>query len=182
LRATTAFLQQFLLIRRRHAQCSSHRVMVADRCAWIAGLALLAACGGNVDRAPARAALSFSIAQPRVEERATTAVLPTAAPELTPPATPAAPTWSQIYERHLAAGTAGGCGRSAACHQGPMSDATTAYSWLQQRGYIDGTRSAIVRPNSCLRWFGGNMPPRGTDDPGAVADLSAWVAAGAPEN
>jgi hypothetical protein len=63
-----------------------------------------------------------------------------------------------------------------------MSDAPTAYDWLARRGYIDGTRSALVsKSNSCLRWFGGNMPPRGEANADAARDLEAWVAAGAVE-
>jgi hypothetical protein len=64
-----------------------------------------------------------------------------------------------------------------------MTDAPSAYGWLVQRGYIDGARSVLVsKTNSCLRWFGGNMPPRGEANGGAARDLEAWVAAGAPEN
>jgi hypothetical protein len=64
-----------------------------------------------------------------------------------------------------------------------MSDPSSAYSWLASRGYIAGTGSAIVDPrNSCLRWFGGNMPPRGAPNDEAVRDLMAWVAAGAADD
>jgi hypothetical protein len=62
-----------------------------------------------------------------------------------------------------------------------MADSDSAYAWLAQRGYIAGMRSPLISPtNSCLRWFGGNMPPRGTPNESAVRDLQAWVAAGAP--
>jgi hypothetical protein len=94
-----------------------------------------------------------------------------------------APTWSTIYAQYFAVKTEGGCGRSNACHAAEMSDAASAYSWLEQRGYIAGPQSAIAsNRNSCLRWFGGNMPPGGRPDPHAADDLIAWVAAGAPNN
>jgi hypothetical protein len=64
-----------------------------------------------------------------------------------------------------------------------MSDAASAYSWLEQRGYISGAQSALVsKTNSCLTWFGGNMPPRGGRDEDAERDLGAWAAAGARNN
>lgn len=98
------------------------------------------------------------------------------------PAPEAAPTWGQIYERYLAVGSVGSCARSAACHGSQMSDAASAYQWLREHGFIDGAKSALVQSNSCLRWFGGNMPPRGADDRRAVDDLVAWVAAGARQD
>jgi hypothetical protein len=64
-----------------------------------------------------------------------------------------------------------------------MPDAKGAYTWLAQRGYIAGSGSALVsRTNSCLRWFGGNMPPRGQPNDDAVRDLTAWVSAGAEDD
>jgi hypothetical protein len=93
-----------------------------------------------------------------------------------------APTWAAIYARYLGPGTTGACGRARACHASTMSDAATTYSWLAQRGYIAGAQSALIGSNSCLRWFGGNMPPRGSSDVDAVRDLEAWVAAGAANN
>jgi hypothetical protein len=92
------------------------------------------------------------------------------------------PTWSAIYARYLGPGTVGACARTRACHASEMSDAASTYSWLAQRGYIAGAQSALVGSNSCLRWFGGNMPPRGAGDAEAVRDLEAWVAAGAANN
>ncbi len=69
------------------------------------------------------------------------------------------------------------------CHAADMRDASSAYEWLSRRGYIDGTRSALVSPsNSCLRWFGGNMPPQAQPAEDATRDLQAWVAAGAPDD
>jgi hypothetical protein len=92
------------------------------------------------------------------------------------------PTWSAIYARYLAPGTEGGCARSRGCHAEAMSDASSTYAWLAQRGYIAGAESALVKSNSCLHWFGGNMPPRGGANSDAARDLAAWVAAGAPNN
>jgi len=90
------------------------------------------------------------------------------------------PTWDAIYGRYFGPHSEGGCGRTGGCHANEMSDSTSAYSWLADRGYIAGTTSALVsRTNSCLRWFGGNMPPRGAPNEDAVRDLTAWVAAGA---
>jgi hypothetical protein len=83
----------------------------------------------------------------------------------------------------MAPGTEGSCGRAGRCHARQMSDPASAYEWLKQRGYIAGTGSALAsNANSCLRWFGGNMPPGGRANPKAAADLTAWVAGGAPQN
>jgi len=100
----------------------------------------------------------------------------------TEPPAPAPPRWEVIYSRYFGPGTPGGCGQSRKCHVEAMADAASAYTWLRERGYIAGTRSPLVSPiNSCLRWFGGNMPPRGTTNDEAIRDLEAWVAAGAPD-
>jgi hypothetical protein len=91
------------------------------------------------------------------------------------------PTWATLYARYFAPGTEGNCA-SGRCHSKVMGDATAAYEWLASRGYIAGSRSPLVGANSCLRWFGGNMPPRGTPNEEAIRDLGAWAAAGAPNN
>jgi hypothetical protein len=99
-----------------------------------------------------------------------------------PAAAPDPPTWETIYSRYFGPGTVGGCGRGRKCHAEAMADAPSAYAWLKQRGYIAGTQSPLVsRTNSCLRWFGGNMPPRGAPNDEAIRDLGAWVAGGAPD-
>jgi len=96
---------------------------------------------------------------------------------------PAAPTWTTIYARYLSPDSEGGCGKSRECHADAMSDSASAYAWLTERGYIAGTQSRLVSTtNSCLLWFGGNMPPCGAPNDGAVRDLEAWVAAGALPN
>jgi hypothetical protein len=93
---------------------------------------------------------------------------------------PPSPTWSSIYSKYLASGTPGDC---YPCHS-QMSTAPKAYSWLKQKGYINGTSSALVNPaRSCLSWYGGNMPPQGPSSlPAAKSDMNAWVAAGAQNN
>ena len=100
-----------------------------------------------------------------------------------PAIAPLAPTWSKIFSQYLAVDTEGGCGRSGSCHAAEMADPISAYEWLTQRGYIAGRQSALVRSgNSCLWWFGGNMPPRGRPNPKVAQELAAWVAAGAPND
>jgi hypothetical protein len=51
-------------------------------------------------------------------------------------------------------------------------------------GYIDTgspSSSALADPNqSCLSWFGGNMP--GGSNSKAKTDITAWVMAGAQNN
>ena len=159
----------------------------------LSGLALMASCGGVVPTAAApgvehvpgtalnrtaRAEIEASRSAPLLQSPAATAEN---APEAAP--TDATPTWSGIFARYLAVGTEGGCGRSGACHAPEMAQASSAYDWLEQRGYIAGTKSPIASAsNSCLRWFGGNMPPRGKPNEKAARDLIAWVAAGAPND
>jgi hypothetical protein len=107
------------------------------------------------------------------------------APEPVHPAeaAPVAPGWAVLYARYFGPESDGSCGRSRACHADVMTDADSAYIWLTQRGYVAGAQSPLVSAaNSCLRWFGGNMPPRGTPNDDAVRDLRAWVAAGAARN
>lgn len=83
-----------------------------------------------------------------------------------------APTWTYIYNQYLAT-----CQR---CHYQMMA-APSAYTWLRGLGYIDGTKSPLVSTQeSVLSWYGGNMPPDGTANPQAVADMNAWAKVGAP--
>ncbi len=94
--------------------------------------------------------------------------------------TQSAPTWTTIFNTYLAGGTKGRC---SSCHsQG--SSKSNLYSWLQSKGYISGTSSALVDPNqSCLTWYGGNMPTNGPSSwSAAVTDMNAWAAAGALDN
>jgi hypothetical protein len=83
-----------------------------------------------------------------------------------------APTWTAIYNDYLMP--------CQACHYQMMS-APMAYTWLQSQDYIAGVNSPLVNPSeSCLWWYGGNMPPDGMSNPAAVADMNAWARAGAP--
>jgi hypothetical protein len=95
--------------------------------------------------------------------------------------TEAPPTWGTIYARYLGPGTDANCA-GARCHANVMTDADAAYQWLAGRGYIRGEHSPLVRSNSCLRWFGANMPPKGVPGDSAMRDLSAWAAAGARDD
>jgi hypothetical protein len=65
-----------------------------------------------------------------------------------------------------------------------MSDAKSAYAWLQQKGYVGGSNPLLTNPNySCLSWYGGNMPPSGPSSlPQGEADMNAWAAAGGQDN
>lgn len=93
--------------------------------------------------------------------------------------TTTSPTWTSIYNNYLAGSTEGRC---SACH-GQCSSAKNTYSWLSGKGYISGTSSALVDSSqSCLSWYGGNMPPSGPSDAKAVSDMNAWAAAGAANN
>lgn len=91
-----------------------------------------------------------------------------------------APTWTQIFNDYMKSGTKGRC---SSCHS-EGSSASNLYAWLQNRGYISGASSALVDSNqSCLSWYGGNMPPSGPTSYGnAVPDMNAWAAAGAKNN
>lgn len=161
----------------QHAPATNpYAVTMRSSLAWFGMLLLLVSCASHLE------AVQFARApeaQPRpvlAAEVAAPAPVSSAAPQV-------APTWSTIYDRYLAAKTDGGCGRSHACHADEMADAASTYSWLQQRGYISGSRSPLASTtNSCLGWFGGNMPPKGKANPQAAEEISAWVAAGARDN
>jgi hypothetical protein len=95
-------------------------------------------------------------------------------------------TWSGIYAAYLGSGTIGHC---SGCHneQGrivPLNSASVAYDSLVSVGQINGTSSPIgMRGMSRLSWLGGDMPPNGpTVAPDAEQAITAWVAAGAPNN
>ena len=150
------------------------------------GLLALAACATATPAMPAPRTIEVAAdesSSPPVAPSPPSApppVEPTEAPSVAPSE---APTWSAIYARYFGPGSAGDCARSRACHAAVMNDAPAAYSWLVQRGYIAGSQSPLVsKSNSCLTWFGGNMPPRGGADDDAARELDAWVAAGATNN
>ena len=61
-----------------------------------------------------------------------------------------------------------------------MTSPSSAYSFLQGGGYLNGQESAL---SSLFSWMGGIMPPGGTSsNTQASADVEAWVAAGEIEN
>jgi hypothetical protein len=143
---------------------------------------LLTGCGGVAVRAPATFAPPTP--PPRTVAATDVAEAMPASPSASPLAFPSTPpTWTAMFAAYFGPGSPGSCGRAGRCHAAEMRDASSAYDWLVRRGYIDGTRSALVSPtNSCLRWFGGNMPPQAQPSEDATRDLQAWVAAGAPED
>lgn len=157
--------------------------MKASRSTGVIVAVLLTGCGGgSAARATSAAPLAAfaSVAPLNAQIVAATDAMPASSP-----ATPAAPppTWRALFASYFGPGSPGSCGRAGRCHAGDMSDPSSAYEWLAHRGYIDGTRSALVSPsNSCLRWFGGNMPPQAQPAEDATHDLQAWVAAGAPDD
>jgi hypothetical protein len=65
-----------------------------------------------------------------------------------------------------------------------MSTASKGYTWLTGKGYIRASKAPLADPaQSCLSWLGGSMPPSGpSSNSAATADLTAWAAAGAPNN
>jgi hypothetical protein len=80
----------------------------------------------------------------------------------------------------LKSGTVGNCPH---CHSSTGS-ASGAFSWLQGKGYVGGANPALTDPaQSCLTWYGGNMPTGGpSSNASAVNDMNAWAAAGAKNN
>lgn len=84
------------------------------------------------------------------------------------------PTFTSIFNAYMT-----GC---KMCHTQTNSSNGT-YLWLRSQGYITGSSPALVSASqSCLSWYGGNMPPGGADNPAAVADMNAWAAGGALNN
>jgi len=149
-------------------------------------LLLSAGCAGPAGRVPAATARiqpEAAATTARIQPEAAAPAAPAgAAPAITPAVERSQVRWTDLYRAYLGPGTTGGCARARPCHGDTMADAASAYAWLAQRGYIAGPQSPLVMKNSCLRWFGGNMPPRGEPNDAAARELEAWVAAGAPEN
>ena len=142
----------------------------------------LTACAGRPSSPPVFAAAS-NVAPPPEAARADLAPPPTVEPTGHASPRAPAPTWAALYSAYFAPQAVGGCGRAAACHPDAMADADSAYEFLRMRGYLEGPHSALISPtNSCLRWFGGNMPPTGSPNPEAADAIAAWVAAGALHN
>jgi hypothetical protein len=90
-------------------------------------------------------------------------------------ATAGGPTWTYVFTTYFYMTC------QTTCHP-QMSAPRNGYVWLKSQGYIAGTSSAIAGPQSCLAWYGGDMPPGGATNTQGVADLNAWVAAGALQN
>jgi hypothetical protein len=131
--------------------------------------ALVEPNGGNLPPAP-EAGVSTA-------DAASTPPVDASVPPGDAPSGASGPTWSYVFETYFK----GTC--LIPCHA-QMTAPKPAYIYLRMNGLISGTSSAIAGPNSCLVWFGpnGNMPPGGTANPQAVADIEAWVAAGALDN
>jgi len=88
-----------------------------------------------------------------------------------------------IYTSYMKSGTAGNCG-STFCHP-QAGSASGAFSYLQSQGYMSGSPPRLVKQGqSCLSWYGGNMPigGGGGNNTQAVTDMNAWAAAGAMNN
>jgi len=86
-----------------------------------------------------------------------------------------------IYNAYLKSGTVGNCG-STFCHA-QAGTPKGAYSYLQ--AYMSGSPPRLVKQGqSCLSWYGGNMPigGGGANNTQAVTDMNAWAAAGAQNN
>ncbi len=97
------------------------------------------------------------------------AALPTDAGDAS--ASSGAPTWTTIFNAYLP--------MCKTCHV-EMGTPDTAYAWLVSQGFIAGAFSPLVSSaQSCLSWYGGDMPPGGTSNPAAVSAMDAWAAAGA---
>jgi hypothetical protein len=96
-----------------------------------------------------------------------------------PPPPPPSATWTSIHNKYLVSSL----GHCQDCHSS-FSSPSSSYSYLRGKGYITGTASPLVDPNqSCLTWYGGNMPKNATGpQPQAVADMNAWAADGALNN
>jgi hypothetical protein len=97
---------------------------------------------------------------------------------------PPATTWTDCWTKFLAPSAPSDSNCTGSCHRHTFEGAGTAtgtYSWLQGRGYIDGTTSPplISSAQSCFSWLGGNMPQGGTYSlPAAVTCFNAWAASG----
>ena len=98
-----------------------------------------------------------------------------------------APTWTQLFNNYLAAGTIGNCGAASPCHQvdgnlgGNCGTAGDCWTWigLQGQGGL-----ADCQGGGLFSWdVHGYMPQNGpTSEPQAEADFTAWIAAGSLDN
>ncbi len=84
------------------------------------------------------------------------------------------PTWTAIFSSYMT--------DCKTCHT-QCTSAKSTFLWLRSQAYITGANPALVSTSeSCLSWYGGNMPPGGGDNAAAVADMNAWAAGGALDN
>lgn len=89
------------------------------------------------------------------------------------------PTWTMIFDAYMGPAVASPC---KTCHN-KMDTPLHSYAWLASQGYMARPSPALVdKTQSCLSWYGGNMPPGGADNQAAVTDMNAWAAAGALDN
>jgi hypothetical protein len=107
-----------------------------------------------------------------------------------------APTYTELFDNYFAPGTPGHCA-TAGCHADPAHNLwlcgitrDTCYAGMLEVGLIDAenpSHSSIANPvRSPLTWInaaGGVMPldAQGPNDAAREA-ITAWVAAGAPDN
>jgi hypothetical protein len=87
-----------------------------------------------------------------------------------------APTWTQLFNAYMAAGTVGNCAHSG-CHPSAMGTPHAAFAFLTAEGQLTGPQPAITdSSSSCLSWLGGDMPPGGpTSDPMVTKDFTMWI-------
>jgi hypothetical protein len=104
------------------------------------------------------------------------------------------PTWTALYTNFFGPGTPGHCGNSG-CHSGPQPQAgfscgatkATCYAGMVSFGLVNPSAPASSRlgdpGSSPLAWFNGIMPfDNPSPNPAGAAAITAWLAAGAPNN
>lgn len=91
--------------------------------------------------------------------------------------------WTHIYYSYLLKGTVGNCSAGGSCHSKLMPNASAAYQWLEDQGYLGTLPPPLTAtPGSCLSWYGGDMPQTKPKAPDAKAEMDAWVQMGAKNN
>jgi len=93
------------------------------------------------------------------------------------PGTPGS--WTHVYFAYLAEGTIGNC---YPCHI-EMVDPPASFRWLEEHAYVGDGAPLLTSTQSCLTWFGGNMPPGSpVQSAEAVNEMNLWVSSGALNN